>query len=303
MRVCCLKSARIFLLFVLFFSTFNCAWADAQRKVILEKRYDESDDQEIRTYEDVILDCGKDGKALFTISLPKNIPAEGVPCIVIVGGLMTGRESLKFIPDHGNYALVAYEYSDTLKKLRKLDVLWNLFSVRKALLEVPPQLIEIVKYLQEKPWISSDPIDFMGYSFGSIFIPVVYVKAQEEGIKLGPAVMAYGGAGIHCLLKANLTVPKFLKGPVATMASALFKPIDPLLYAPKMKGNFLIINGIHDSQIPFECAKRLQDIVPEPKTVINLETEHMSPENTELTLRLINISRQWLEEHHQKSLQ
>lgn len=292
-----LKGTKVCLLFLILLSTFNLAWAYPQGKVILDKKYQEPDNQETRTYQDVILDCGQDGRAMFTISLPEIIPDGGLPCIVIVGGLMTGRESLRFVPDHGDYALVAYEYSDTLKKLRKLDVLWNLLSVRKALLEVPPQLIEIIKYLQEQNWLGPKPIEFMGYSFGSIFIPVTYVTAQEEGIKLGPAVLAYGGAGIHCLLKANLKVPGFLKGPVSSMAAALFKPIDPLLYAPKMKGKFLIINGLYDTQIPFECAQRLQEVIPEPKTVVNLETEHMSPDNTELTLRLINISRQWLEEN------
>jgi hypothetical protein len=292
-------SITIRFLTVLFFSLFlwHENWAIEEGKGILKKHYEEPDHQEIRQYQDVILDCGHEGKALFTISLPQKIPSEGLPCIVIVGGLMTGRESLRFIPDHGNYALIAYEYSDTLKKLRKLNVLWNLFSVRKAVLEVPPQLIAIVKYLQKQSWMGSQPIDFMGYSFGSIFIPVTYVKTEREEIHLGPAVMAYGGAGIHCLIKANIRVPTFLKKPISTMAAALFKPVDPLLYAPDMKGEFLIINGTQDTQIPLQCAKRLQDIIPEPKTVMNLETEHMSPENTELTLRLIEISRGWLRDH------
>lgn len=293
-----IKAKPILLLLLVFF-IFNVAWSDPQRKVILEKRYEEPDNQVVRHYEDVILDCGKYGKAHFTISLPKEIPPEGLPCIMIVGGLMTGRDSLRFIPDHGQYALVAYEYSDTLKKLQKINVLWNLYAVRKAMIDVPPQLIEVVKYLQNQPWMGKEPVDFMGYSFGSIFVPNIYVRAQEEGIRLGPGVMAYGGAGIHCLLEANVKVPKVLKSPVATIAAALFKPIDPLIYAPRMKGDFLIINGIYDSQIPFKCAKRLQNIIPEPKTVINLETEHMHPDNTELTLRLINISRSWLEEKHQ----
>lgn len=287
---------RVCLFFMLFSAAFSFLWAGTQGQVILENQYEEPDEAEVRVYKDVILDCGKDGKALFTISLPKHIPKSGLPCIVIVGGLMTGRESLRFIPDHGRYALVAYEYSDTLKKLRKIDVLWNLFAVRKAVLEVSPQLIQVVKYLNKQSWRGIEAIDFMGYSFGSIFIPVTYVKADQEHIKLGPAVVAYGGAGIHCLLKANLKVPKFLKRPIATMASALFKPIDPVIYASKMKGRFLIINGVYDTQIPFKCARRLQNIIPEPKTIINLDTDHMSPDNTELTLRLINISREWLKE-------
>ena len=260
------------------------------------KRYQVPDSLEMRTYEDVILDCGKNGEALFTISLPEKIPPEGLPCILIVGGLKTGRESLEFVPDHGQYALVAYEYSDMLKQLHKINVLWHLYAVRKAALEVPPELIEILKYLYEQSWINKQPISLMGYSFGATYMPVTYVKAEEEGLKLGPGVLCYGGAGIYCLFKANLPFLGWLRDPVAAIAAALFKPIDPILYAPKMKGDFLILNGIYDKQIPMECAERLQHLVPQPKTVINLETEHMHPKNTELNLRLIKISRTWLDE-------
>lgn len=265
-------------------------------KVISEKRYQVPDKQEMRTYIDVVLDCENGGEGSFTISLPEKVPQEGLPTILIVGGLKTGRESLQFIPDHGEYALIAYEYPKRLKTLHKINVLWHLYTVRKAALEVPVELIDILHYLYKQRWINHEPISLMGYSFGATFIPVVYVKGEKEGLKLGPGVMAYGGAGVYCLFKANLPLPNFLKDPVATMAAATFKPIDPIIYAPQMKGDFLIINGIYDSQIPLECAHRLQDLVPEPKTVMNLETEHMSPKNPDLNLRLINISRTWLDD-------
>ena len=289
-----IKSFDLRLLFLFFFAM--PAIADEGYKVMLEKKYDVPNTHEVRIYEDVILDCGGDGEANFTISLPQKIPQGGLPCIAIVGGLKTGRESLQFVPDHGDYALIAYEYPDALQKLRKINVLWNLYSVRSAALEVPPQLLAMVKYLQKQPWINDEPINIMGYSFGAIFIPVTYVDAEQQNICLGPGVMAYGGAGIYCVFKANLSVPRFLKKPIASMSAAIFKGIDPIIYAPQMKGDFLLINGIYDKQIPVECSQRLQELVPEPKTIINLETEHMHPENTELTLRLIKISRSWIEE-------
>ncbi len=265
-------------------------------KIVRENKYQVPDKIEMRDYIDVILDTDKGGDALFTISLPQKIPQGGLPTILIVGGLKTGRESLQFVPEHGEYALVAYEYPEKLKALHTLNVLSHLYSVRKATLEVAPELIAVIKYLKSQPWMNHEATSVMGYSFGATFIPVTYVKAQEEGIDLGPGVMAYGGAGVYCLFKANLSLPDFLKGPVATMAAALFKPIDPILYAPHMKGDFLLINGLFDSQIPMDCAERLQNLVPEPKTIMNLETEHMSPKNPDLNLRLINISLQWLDE-------
>lgn len=269
--------------------------------VLSENRYQVPAQQEMRTYIDVVLDCDKAGEASFTMSLPEKVPPKGLPTILIVGGLKTGQESLQFIPDHGEYALIAYEYPKRLKTLHKINVLLHIYTVRKAALEVPIELIDMLHYLYKQPWINEEPISLMGYSFGATFMPVTYVTAENEGLKLGPGVMAYGGAGVYCLFKENLPLPDFLKDPVATMAAATFKPIDPIIYAPKMKGDFLIINGIYDSQIPLKCAHRLQDLVPEPKTVMNLETEHMSPQNPDLNLRLINISRTWLEEKKQSS--
>lgn len=280
-----------------FFLLFTLSLCGKENYLLIsEKHYKVPDKQEMRSYTDVVLDCGKAGEANFTISLPEKVPEGGLPTFLIVGGLKTGRESLQFIPDHGEYALIAYEYPKRLKTLHKINVLLHIYTVRKAALEVPVELISMLHYLYDQPWINKEPISLMGYSFGATFMPVTYVTAENEGLKLGPGVLAYGGAGIYCLFKANLPLPDFLKKPVASMAAATFKPIDPILYAPKMKGDFLIINGIYDSQIPLECAYRLQNLVPYPKTIMNLETEHMSPKNSDLNLRLINISRSWLDE-------
>lgn len=285
--------------FLLFFFSFVPLFPSIPYSIQQEKIYQITDKQEKRSYVDVILNIGKYGESTFTISLPEKIPQGGLPCIFIVGGLQTGRESLQFIPDHGEYALVAYEYSKTLKQLHKINILWHLYAVRKAALEVPPELVSIIEYLKKQPWIDSDPISIMAYSFGSTFLPATYVLADKEGIPLGPGVMAYGGAGVYCLFKGILPLPKILKKPVAAILAATFKPVDPILYAPYMKGEFLIINGIYDKQISMGCAERLQELVPEPKTIMNLETEHMHPKNTELNLRLIDISRKWLDEKRQ----
>lgn len=287
--------------FIYFFLLPFALWGKENFSLLSEKRYLIPDQQEMRTYIDVVLNCDEAGEANFTISLPEKIPQGGLPTILIVGGLKTGRESLQFIPNHGEYALIAYEYPKRLKTLHKINVLWHLYTVRKAALEVPIELVAILHYLSQESWINQEPVSLMGYSFGATFLPVTYVNAEKEGLKLGPGVMAYGGAGVYCLFKANLPLPKFLRDPVATMAAATFKPIDPLLYASKMKGDFLIINGIYDSQIPLECAHRLQDLVPEPKTVMNLETEHMSPKNPGLNLQLIDISLSWLAKKRQSN--
>ena len=263
-------------------------------KRLLDRSYRVFHEREERIYREVILSSASWGKAYFTLSLPIQIPKSGLPCIVIIGGLKTGRESLRFIPDHGCVALVGYEYPKPLRFLRKLKLIWRFFSVRKALFSVPKQILAIVQFLQQETWWNQKPMNLMGYSFGSLFLPVTYVSSQKGSFSLGPGVMAYGGAGIRCLLEAQVPGPKWLKKMVGKIGEALFYPIDPLEYAPKMQGKFLLINGKKDTQVPFACARTLQRLIKEPKTIVDLETEHMSPENAELTRKLIDLSRRWL---------
>ena len=142
---------------------------ELESKVVADKRYYVSDREEVRVYRDIVLACGSKGEARFTISLPEQIPPEGLPCIIIIGGLKTGRESLQFIPNHGKYALIGYEYPQMLHHLRKVDLLWHFFSVRRELLNVPGQILSMVQYLVKESWIDRNPISLMGYSFGSVF--------------------------------------------------------------------------------------------------------------------------------------
>lgn len=265
-------------------------------KVVLEKHYPIFDQKEKRIYRDVVLKSDEANEVRFTLSLPEKISSEGLPCIIIVGGLETGRESLQFIPEHGQYALIGYEYPRRLKALRSIRFLWRRFAVRQEMIRIPSQIFAMVQYIEKEPWFNRQPVDVMGYSFGAVFIPLIYVKAKRANKKLGPGVMAYGGAGIQCLVRANFPGPVWAKNIAARWGRSFFRAVDPVHYAPVMEGNFLLINGIYDTQVPLKCAKRLQHLVPEPKTVINLETEHMSPQNTALTLRLIQLSRKWLDQ-------
>ena len=44
-----------------------------------------------------------------------------------------------------------------------------------------------------------------------------------------------------------------------------------------------------------QLEKKLQELTPEPKTIITLDTGHLSPKNVALIRQLVEISRKWLE--------
>jgi len=271
------------------------------KKVIDKNSYISHDLHGKRVYTDVILDTGGAKNAHFTISLPEKIPANGLKCIFVASGLDTGRKSLDYIRDQSNYAVIAYEYPSLIRTLKNRSLILKVRQLREKILTVPQQWISIILWIEQQQWCKKEPISIVGFSFGSIFVPATYHLAQVENVQLGPGVIGYGGAGLLCLLKANLKLPKLIKSPVAWLTSILLRPIDPLVHAKYLQNSFLIINGLNDKMIPSKCRKKIQEIIPEPKKIINLKTEHMMPSNQALLDELIEITKDFFENQNVKT--
>lgn len=238
----------------------------------------------------------RDGDTIrFAVSLPANIPAQGLPTVVILGGLEIGRESLQYIPNQGANAVIAYEYPYSQTYWYHRSGLGELIRVRRAVLKVPAQISVILRWVELQPWYNQRPSVLLGYSFGAMFIPAAYHMAQANGLAPAPVVIAYGGADIYRLLRTNLFfLHEWQKIPVAFLFAEAIRPIEPTLHTSIFQTEVLLINGLRDQQIPRECARKLQQAVPEPKTIIELDEGHMNPDNPALTFRLVNISREWL---------
>ncbi len=270
-------------------------------KVIDKDSYVSHDLQGKRIYTDITLDTGGAKNAHFTISLPEKIPPNGLKCIFVASGLDTGRKSLDYIRDQSNYAIIAYEYPPLIRALKSRSLILKVRQLREKILIVPQQWISIILWIEQQPWCKKEPISIVGFSFGSIFVPAAYHLAQVEKVQLGPGVIGYGGAGLLCLLKANLKLPKLIRAPVAWLSSILLRPIDPLVHAKYLKNNFLIINGLQDKMIPTKCRKKIQEIIPNPKKIINLKTEHMMPSNQALLDELMEITKNFLENQNERT--
>ncbi|HSW71937.1 MAG TPA: hypothetical protein VLG44_00820, partial [Chlamydiales bacterium] len=161
--------------------------------------------------------------------------------------------------------------------------------------DVPGQITTLVDWVQKQSWFDGEPPCLMGFSFGTQFIPAIYHLAEKQKISLGPGVLAFGGAGLFRLfysVPGNIFI-KILRGCVGEI---LFLPLEPEKHLPYVHGEFLVMNGDYDELIPFSAALKLQRLVPEPKTVINLEVPHLQPKNDPLLQELIAIARKWLSE-------
>ncbi len=250
---------------------------------------------EVREYRDISLIVAEGDSIQITVSLPGNIPAGGLPVLIILGGLEIGRESLKYIPRQGQNVLIAYQYPYSPHYWYEDASIRQIPLIRRAVLRVPRQVLAVIRWAKQQPWFEGRRVSVLGYSFGAMFVPAIYHLAAARQMTIGPGILAYGGADIAEMLRANLRfLPSVSRRLVATFAAAAIRPIEPALHLPRMQGEFLVINGRRDHQIPRKCWQKFQQLIPEPKTVIILDEGHLHPNKPELTRRLVEISREWL---------
>ena len=255
----------------------------------------ETQSREPRVFHEVTLDAGLAGTVRFTVSLPKDQRGKRLPTVVILGGLEIGQASLGYVPTHGRNALLAYQYPGSREPWYEASLRGKLPAIRRAVLDVPAQVEALLAWVGAQPWADRSRVSLMGYSFGAVFLPSVQHLAQSHGRVLGPSVLAYGGADIPELLMANLELrPRWFRRLLVELLAVSIRPVEPALHLPRLKGEFLFINGKRDIQIPPASALLMQRLVPGPKRVVWLEAGHMNAEEPVLLAQIIRISREWM---------
>ncbi|KPK32650.1 MAG: hypothetical protein AMS24_03505 [Chlamydiae bacterium SM23_39] len=272
---------------IIFFIFFIISPSFAFEPVILSEK---KDFKKSRIYKNMSF-FYKKKKILFCLSLPLE-KKHNLSSIIVLAGLETGQENLKYIFDKGNYAFIGYEYPSILKK--KKFSFSEILSLKRETEAIPSEILEITEWIKSQNW-SNKKISICGFSFGAMFIPSIYHLSEKKTISLSPGIIAYGGADLFPIFYINFPGSSFTKFIKASLATLLFKKLKPSSHLPYLKNNFLIINGRNDPYIPFKQAQKLQKLTPYPKTIINLDTTHLSPKKTELLKTLNIICKEWLD--------
>lgn len=266
----------------------------AYRVVVDERQEGPTQDGEPRVFHRLTLEAGLPDPVRFTLSLPRDVSGP-LPAVLVLGGFEIGQASLGYLAHHGRNALLAYDYpvgpGDGPSWVLRVPAL------RKAALEVPAQVEVVLAWISDQTWADPGRVSLMGYSFGALFLPASQHLAQTHGRRLGPTVLAYGGADLPSLLKANLELrPPWLRRAAAQVLALALRPLEPARHGPCLQGTFLLVNGRRDTRIPVPSALLLQDSLPEPKRILWLEAGHMNPEDPALLTQVIQASRSWLRE-------
>ncbi len=229
------------------------------------------------------------------LSLPDPIGDQAIPALIILGGLEIGVENLRQIPAPGRNAILIYQYPYHPRYWYYGSAIREIPVIRESVLRVPAQVLALRKWITTQAWSDSSRINIAGYSFGALFVPAILHLARERGQQIPHAVISYGGADLYHLLTHNMTnVGQPWRSLVSRLAAAAIRGIEPAFHAPYLQSDILLINGTRDTQIPDSSWRLLHRLVPDPKQIILLDEGHMDPRKTELTIKLVAQTKNWL---------
>lgn len=235
----------------------------------------------------------------FSVSLPKgrinDDAGERLPSLVVISGFRSAHQNLDRIPEPGANAIISYDYPYDSKEWKDASFLGRALIARQVAYRIPNEVAGLMAWVRRQPWADPSRISLAGVSLGAVALPVIRRRAAATGQTDGPSVIAYGGTDLQSLAAANLKVsPGWLREIAAWVIWLLLKPLEPEAHLTEIAGPFLLINGKNDERIPAESVTRLQQLTPEPKTVINVEGAHIDGNRPEIIENTVRLARVWL---------
>lgn len=250
-----------------------------------------------RKIEHITFSAGVLGTIGIVVSLPDPLPAGKLPIVIVLGGLGTGENNIRFITDAGNNAIVGYDWPVPVYFPVGADFVRQLPALYSAVMTIPAQIASAIDWLAAEPWADDSRISILGFSLGALAAPAVENLTEQDGHKIDCTILAYGGAPLGALFAANPHMrPAWMRFALAPVIDLLLHPIEPSANLPHLSGHFLVLEGRDDRLIPKAARARLRNAVPEPKDVITFEGAHMGvgPDKMLLLQEIISASKQWL---------
>jgi hypothetical protein len=231
------------------------------------------------------------------VSLPEPLPRYKLPILIVLGGLGTGEQNIRYIPDAGDNAVIGYDWPMPLSLDGVFATLFALPTLYHQVMTIPAQVVSATAWLSAQPWADPKSVSILGFSLGALAAPAIENVAEHDGQPIGWTILAYGGDPFGALVAANPHLkPHFLRPILAPLVNILLSPLEPAKNLPRLSGEFLVLQGSDDSLIPSDARARFRDAVPEPKTVTTFDGDHMGvdPDKLGLLQQIIGASKLWL---------
>jgi dienelactone hydrolase len=217
---------------------------------------------------------------------------EPIPALLLLGGMMTGKNSVEYAYDVDSVLLIAPDYPYQIRYHYDLfDIFFDIPAAYRALYEQIRDNLVLLDFLRTWDRISNKQIGIVGYSFG---VPFALATAAID-TQLSSLALVYGGADIQTLVKDNLTLfNPFIDSILARIFWYHLNEFEPLKHASQLKPlPLIIINGMDDNIIPNQNAVLLHDAFEFKPTLYWLPSQHVHPKNKKLSLTIISILKSW----------
>lgn len=249
-----------------------------------------------RLFQHVTLSDERLGRIDFTISLPDPLPRTRLPLVVVLGGLGTGEANIRFIDAAGDNAIIGYDWPLPTAFPKGIQAVTQIPSLRRRALAVPGQVSAMLRWLWAQPWSDPGRISMLGFSLGAIPLAAVERVAQQEGVDIRWTVLAYGGVGLDALVEGDQRIkPAWIRPLLGEGVALLLRPLEPAAHLPHLTGHFLILGASHDTIVDRRASARLEDLTPEPKTIIRIAGDHIGTGDRQTLLaEAMAATRRWL---------
>lgn len=242
------------------------------------------------------------GETRFVVSLPDPVPDEGVPVVVVLGGLSGASRSIRRIGelagDPGPNAFIGYDWPLPRDAPPLHEMALRLPALRRAVLSVPGQVDAILSWASGQRWADPGRVSLLGFSLGAFVAPAALRLVEERGGAVRWTVLGYAGAPIGAVVAGHPGVrPRWLAGAAGAAADLLLHPLEPAIHLPRVRGRFLVLRAGSDRLVAAGAAERYAALVPEPHTLVVVDGDHMGVggERRKLLEKVVGLSRSWLE--------
>lgn len=250
-----------------------------------------------RTVAHMVLHDAKRGDIGFVVSLPDPLPRAKLPILVVLGGLGTGENNIRFLTDAGDNAIIGYDWPMPVRFYDGLASVARIPGLYRRLMAIPAQVTSVIAWAAAAPWADRARISLLGFSLGALAAPAIEDVAEQDGAAIGWTILAYGGAPFGALVAANPHVkPGWVRPILAPVTDLLLRPLEPTGHLAHLTGRFLVLEGRDDGLIPAAARAGLRDAVPQPKSVESFAGDHMGvgADKHALLHDIIAASRAWL---------
>lgn len=239
------------------------------------------------------------GEIGLVVSLPEPLPDHPLPLVVVLGGLGSGLGTIRRLPPAGDNIVVGYDWPLPDKLPRGIEFLRQGPALYERVLSVPGQIAAVIAWAAAQPWAEPDRISLLSFSLGALAAPAAQRLLEAQGGRIAWTVLAYGGGDLGNLVQSHPRLgPGWLRPLVGWVADFYFGPLDPVEHLPHLSGRFLVIGGEKDGLVPENSARLMQDLAPEPKTVVRLGGEHIGVgrDQEALMAEILSVVEAWLKE-------